>query len=256
MKDIVNCAKKYCELLLNEDFSEFCGFSVSKRRHVLAAFANLSRFLGRYEDFKRLLKEYGLKWESTKVEDLLISRLSKAESDVSVLEWAKTVRERFPRFAVFIEFVTVSGLRLVEALDSYNLIIDLNQKGRLTEYYKAEKESLEHFRFKEIFIRNNKKAFLSFVPRELIEKVSTQKEKFTASLIYDCIKRQGVKPRFNDLREYYATFMTRFLSQSEIDFLQGRVSGSVFMRNYFNPALISDLKERVFNGIADIEAHL
>jgi hypothetical protein len=49
--------------------------------------------------------------------------------------------------------------------------------------------------------------------------------------------------------------MTRFLSQSEIAFLQGRVSGSVFMRNYFNPALIGDLKERVFKGIADIEAH-
>jgi hypothetical protein len=37
---------------------------------------------------------------------------------------------------------------------------------------------------------------------------------------------------------------------AEIDFLQGRTSASVFMRNYFNPALISDLKERVFKGIA------
>ena len=45
--------------------------------------------------------------------------------------------------------------------------------------------------------------------------------------------------------------MTKYLSQPEIDFLQGSVSGSVFMRNYFNPALIGDLKERVFKGIAD-----
>jgi len=45
---------------------------------------------------------------------------------------------------------------------------------------------------------------------------------------------------------------TRYINPAEIDFLQGRVSGSVFMRNYFNPALISDLKERVFKGIQEI----
>ena len=47
--------------------------------------------------------------------------------------------------------------------------------------------------------------------------------------------------------------MTKFLSQSEIDFLQGRISGSVSMRNYFNPALISDLKERVFKTIKELQ---
>jgi hypothetical protein len=46
--------------------------------------------------------------------------------------------------------------------------------------------------------------------------------------------------------------MTRFLSQPETDFLQDRISGSMFMRNYFNPALISDLKERVFKAIEEL----
>jgi intergrase/recombinase len=62
--------------------------------------------------------------------------------------------------------------------------------------------------------------------------------------------------RFGDLREYYATVMTKWLNQSEIDFLQGRISGSVFMRNYFNPALIGDLKERVFKGLTEIQSKL
>jgi len=65
-----------------------------------------------------------------------------------------------------------------------------------------------------------------------------------------------VRPRVNELREYYATFMTRYLSQPEIDFLQGRVSASVFMRNYFNPALIGDLKVRVFQGISEIQTKI
>jgi hypothetical protein len=50
--------------------------------------------------------------------------------------------------------------------------------------------------------------------------------------------------------------MTRWLNPAEIDFLQGRVSGTVFMRNYFNPALITDLRERVFRGLGEIEREL
>jgi hypothetical protein len=48
----------------------------------------------------------------------------------------------------------------------------------------------------------------------------------------------------------------KYLKEAEIDFLQGRVSGSVFMRNYFNPALIDDLKQRVLNGIAEIQQRI
>ena len=59
----------------------------------------------------------------------------------------------------------------------------------------------------------------------------------------------GRKIEIWDVREYFATFMTRFLNPAEIDFLQTRVSASVFMRNYFNPALIEDLKKRVFDGL-------
>jgi hypothetical protein len=36
------------------------------------------------------------------------------------------------------------------------------------------------------------------------------------------------------------------------NFLHGRVSSSVFMRNYFNPVWISDLKERTFKAVAGI----
>jgi len=58
--------------------------------------------------------------------------------------------------------------------------------------------------------------------------------------------------RFGDIREYWATYMTRHLKEAEIDFLQGRISSSIFMRNYFNPALISDLKQRTFKGITEL----
>jgi intergrase/recombinase len=110
---------------------------------------------------------------------------------------------------------------------------------------------LEHYKFKETFIRGNKKVFISFLPREVIENVARQ-EGFTQSQIDNAFEDVGLKMRFSDVREYFATYMTKHLNPAEIDFLQGRVSGSVFMRNYFNPALIGDLKERVFKGIQEI----
>jgi len=47
--------------------------------------------------------------------------------------------------------------------------------------------------------------------------------------------------------------MTKFLSRAEIDFLHGRVSTTIFMANYFNPQLITDLKEKASKAISEIQ---
>jgi len=68
------------------------------------------------------------------------------------------------------------------------------------------------------------------------------------------LRNEGFKPtRFPDIREAQGTFMTKYLKESEIDFLQGRIKSSVFKSNYFNPSLISDLKTRAFQGIKEIQ---
>ena len=61
------------------------------------------------------------------------------------------------------------------------------------------------------------------------------------------------KLRLRDIRELHASLSTKHLEQPEIDFLHGRISTSVFMANYFNPALIADLKERAFKVAKEIE---
>jgi len=63
------------------------------------------------------------------------------------------------------------------------------------------------------------------------------------------VRSEGLPSRFSDIREAHGTFITKHLKQPEIDFLHGRVSTNVFMANYFNPALIVDLKERTFKAI-------
>jgi len=251
VKDRVRYAKKYGHCLFKRDFGELTTFSDSKRSHVLKALSGLAKFLGIYEDFKGLVKAYGLTWKTASADDLIISRLTKANENNDVIEWIGKVRKKFPELNVFVDFVLVSGLRYVESVKAFNLIVDLAKEGRLSEYYNAETEALEHFRFKQLFIRRTKKAFISFIPKSFIQRVSNQKN-LTTYQISNSIKRNGFKSRFSDVREYYATFMTKWLSQPEIDFLQGRVSANVFMRNYFNPALITDLKERTFKAMNEI----
>jgi len=251
VKDRVRYARKFKGALFNRDFSGLTGLANSKRNHVLAALSSLSKFLGVYEDFRALVKNSGLTWKTSSVDDLIIARISRTEEKAGVLEWIRDGKAKAPQLSQFLEFAFFSGLRLGEALNSYNLIIELAEKGRLSVYYDFEKEVLEHFRFKSLFLRRNKKAFITLMPRALVLKLLVCR-KLTVFQVDNWLKRRRLGSRFGDVREYYATFMTRHLSQPEIDFLQGRVSGSVFMRNYFNPALIKDLKNRVFGGLVEM----
>jgi len=194
-----------------------------------------------------------LKW-SVQADDIIINRLTKTVDSNEIFEWVKAVKREKPDLTDFMDFMAITGLRFNEALESYNLIIELAQERKLKQYYNEDKEVLEHFRFKEIFIRRTKKAFISFVSKALIEAVS-RKKPLTYSYAIS-VRKKGFRLRFGDIREAHATFLTKYLRESEIDFLQGRVSASVFMRNYFNPALISDLKTRVFRGICEIQTSI
>jgi hypothetical protein len=247
----VRYARKFYHCLLKGDFSELNSFSDSKRIHVMKALSALSKFLGVYEDYKTLLKNYGLKW-SVNSDDIIISRLTKTVDSNEVFEWIKTVKREKPSLTDFMDFMAITGLRFIEALESYNLIIRLAEEGKLSQYYNEDKAVLEHFKFKEIFIRRTKKAFISFVPKSLIEAISRSKPLTHSYAI--SVRKRGFKLRFGDIREAHATFLTKYLRESEIDFLHGRVSASVFMRNYFNPALIGDLKKRIFQAIEDLKA--
>ncbi len=81
-------------------------------------------------------------------------------------------------------------------------------------------------------------------------------KKITKDVLPCRLKRAGIKRRFGDIRELYGSLLTRTHSESEINFLHGRVSTGVFMRNYFNPAWISDLQERTLKAASEILAKI
>ena len=253
-RDIVNYAKKYAHYLLSRDLREVAEVRKTKRTHVLKALSNLAKFLGIHDEYRRLIRNYGISWKGRSTDELIIDRLTKVKDPNEMFMWIKEVKEKIPDLSDFLDLMAISGLRLVEAISSYNLIIKLAKEGKLNQYYNEEKEALEHFRFKEIFLRKSKKAFVSFVPKDLVERIALNHPIPSRFALQKRLERQGMQGRFSDIREFHGTFMTKYLKESEINFIHGRVTTSVFMRNYFNPMWISDLKERVFKGISEIQA--
>ena len=111
---------------------------------------------------------------------------------------------------------------------------------------------MEHYKFKLQFLRRTKKALVSFVPQELVNRICTNNKTLKKQFIKSKVRRKTQRIRFSDIREIHGSLLAKTHGGAEIDFLHGRVSTSVFMRNYFNPAWIVDLKERTFKATKNI----
>lgn len=247
---LYNYAQLYGDCLFKGDLSRLQGLRVSLLPNVLKALSALAKFTGKYEDWKLLVKNYGLSWGGRNADDIFIERMNKTQDYGEVWEWVRLVKTNRSALSGLLDLMAVSGLRFVEAIDCVNLIQRLKSSGKLGDYYKNG--FLEHWRFKEVFIRNNKKAFVSIVPESIIEGVISSPKLPCMDRIKRQIRINGLHLRFGDIREAHGTLMTAYLKPSEIDFLHGRVTSSVFMANYFNPSLIGDLRERAFKGISEI----
>ena len=254
-RQLVSYAERYQDCLLKRDFTVLRALSDTMRPNAMKGLSALSKFLGCYEDFKSLVKNSDLKWTGKSADDIFIDRLNSVEDSEEIWNWIRQVKKERPELTEFMDLMAVSGLRLIEAVNSFNLQGKLAQEGKLySSYFVVEKLTLEHYRFKEIFIRRSKKAFVSFVPEQLVQDISKLRPWVSTDAVQKMVQKRGLQLRFADIREAHATFMTKYLKKEEIDFLHGRVTSGVFMQHYFNPSLIADLKSRTFQGIAEIQA--
>jgi len=251
-RDIFNVARKYHKVLWDSrEVQRLHSLNGPSRRFVMAGLSNLSKFLGVYKAWHGIIENSGLKWSSGNDDALIIARLTKAVEGDEVVKWIRQVKAAIPEFSVFMDFLAVTGLRYKEAINSWNLIVKLSKENHLGDYYKKERSVLEHFRFKDLFIRRSKKAFISFVPVTIVKEISKGKP-LTRNILSKRIQRRRIEERFSDVREFHASFMLKYLRQPEIDFIHGRVSSNVFMRNYFNPVWVIDLKERTLKAANEI----
>jgi intergrase/recombinase len=244
----VLCYAKKFNGLLDGNLAELECFGKSKRGNILRALSALSRYLGIHEQFKQHMKDYGLKWESQSCFDSFLRILNNKNKD-DVIEWVKLCQKGFDNtYATFVKFALFTGIRKSEAIEAFNLIVRLSKDGRLSDYYKAELETLEHFRYPDKFIRGTKNVFFSFVKKSFIDEIA-KCHMVSESSYKRRHKKIGVPSRIKDLREYFATYMLNHgLLKEEIDLIQGRIGKSIFMKQYFSPA-IKDLKDRTLNAV-------
>jgi len=84
---------------------------------------------------------------------------------------------------LYLRFMLLSGVRAMEGVKAFNLIVELGAKYS-EEYYNKETGFLEHFRYPELFLRRSKNVYISTVPKELLDKISKSKISIEVFLCY------------------------------------------------------------------------
>ena len=166
-----------------------------------------------------------------------------------VLDWySRAVLHLRENERLFSKFLRLSGLRVSEGIASFNLIIELHKKNRLPDYYDKDLGVLCHFKYPKLFIRQTKCAFITFINPELLSEICNS-QPVTYAAIRKCLERHNIRMRFNELRDYFGTYLLNHgLLEQEVNLLQGRIPVSIFIRHYWSPRL-KELGNRVFKAL-------
>ena len=191
----------------------------------------VSKYLGIYEQYKANLKSHGIKWTNNNTAFNAFLAIFNHQHD-TVPAYLKEIQPiLLENEKLFVKFLAITGLRKNEALTAFNMILELNSKRRLGEYYNSDLQVLEHFKYK-VFLRGTKNAYISFASPNLVNEIcNSQPVSYSA---IDCrLKRRKIRLRLKELRSFNNTFMRKNGLISElVDILAGRVPQSVFCRHY------------------------
>ena len=206
--------------------------------------------MGCYTEFKAKMKNYGIRiHRQSAVESFL--RIMKA-SNSDILDWyGMTLKHLRPNEQLFLRFCKVTGIRKAEAITSFNKIIELSKIKDLPAYYDYQLKVLMHFRYHKEFLRRTKNCYISFVPDNLVNEI-TSSQPVSYYAIKCRLRKQGIKLRINELRDYFGTNLRKYgIRKEEIDLLQGRIPQEIFIRHYWSPKL-SELRDRILKTLEPI----
>ncbi len=233
VNDRYNYSIKYYKYLFDENtINELLTFSPNKRLHIMKALSSLSKFSGRHDLWKQIIKKYNLLWSTGDNSLSIFNKIVNETSYSDMLKWLKGVISEIPKPQgnLFI-FNTLTGLRPIEVSTSIGIV-----HGDLENYWNREKGILEHYKFPNEFIRRTKKVFISVVDKSLIELTKNCPVNVSYNALKLMLKRKGLDMNMYYCRKVFATYLRNEGVESEIiDLLQGRISSSVFVRHYYRP---------------------
>jgi len=228
---------KYSKVLVNEDASEIVVLSFDKRMHIMKALATLSKFLGCYDRWKKIVEKFQLRWSdngngvgSSKGLEIFHSIYGNNNYQEMITQLRNACSKLDAKYSSVLIFCTVTGLRPAEACNSLQLL-----KESRDEYLSKDKKVLEHFRFPSVFLRRTKNAYVSMVFEKLLKVVDTS-DSISYNSVRLALRRRNIKMNISTCRKIFATFLrSEGVEQELIDLLQGRISKSVFVRHYYRP---------------------
>jgi hypothetical protein len=197
----------------------------------MKALANLSKFLGCYDQWKLIRERYQLKWSTEDSLQTFNNIFNGRENLAAMISWLKNTCSLLPKsFSNILIFDTLTGLRPDEACQSLALV-----QTDLGNYLKEESMILEHYKYPTIFLRRTKKAYISLVSDSVL-KIANQSSDIGYNALRLAVKRRGLDMHMAYCRKIFNTHLRMNGLEPEIvDLLCGRVPRSVFGKFYFRP---------------------
>jgi intergrase/recombinase len=115
----------------------------------------------------------------------------------------------------------------------------INHEESLCTSHNQNRQTLEHFRFPDIFLGHTKKAYTSFVTPEILQLVMFQPNArlITYNIIRKRLNQAGLSVNLRLCRKLFASYLRQSagIQPEVVDLLQGRVSTSILTRHYLVP---------------------
>jgi intergrase/recombinase len=216
--------------------------AVAGRKHVMMGFSWLSRYLGIYDEWLTLRKKAGLKWHECRNVDVFAKVF--LDETAGIEDWIRRVMaEGDDVLKLFVYFLTVTGLRVDEAIWSLNRIREEGLDG----YYDANLGCLVHVKFKEFF-RGHKFAFISVCTPRMMELLCSWQRygrKLSYSMIVKRLRKRGLPLKLHMLRKYFATtLLENGIPEPMVNLVQGRTDGkNILLAHYYRPQLKTELEK-------------
>ena len=230
--------------------------SPRNRHHALAALSILAKYQGQYDKWLQIRQRYNMKWSSGQESLQSFNRFFNPDMSLeSMLQQIAKIISNTPRImGQIIKFCCFTGLRPAEAVESVRLI---NDREGFAKYYNPERQALEHFRFPSFFLRQTKKAYISFVTPDMLNMVRLTVSSTipTYNAIRLTCRRNGVYMDMRYCRKIFASWLHKQgVSDVLIDLLQGRVGKSVLVNHYLQPG--QNYRDKILGAVKGLKQEI
>ena len=238
IKQVLLYAAKYGYILNTYNASAILPLSTNKRHHAMEALVSLSKYQGKYHVWKEIKEKYQLKWSNGDSFEVFEGILEGHNNYPAMMEWLRDTISKIPEpYRNVLIFDTLCGLRPSEAFQSLCLI-----QSDLQNYLRSDKMILEHYRYRALFVRRSKKAFISIVNEQVLQ-IAKQSNNCGYDAFRSYLKKRGLAMNMAYCRKIHGTYLRKHGVESElVDLLHGRVPKTVFARHYFRPDFELEMK--------------